>query len=160
MKYKFLRIMLNITAVIFVIFESVFSFLSEKFIYIIQKLPADTVRIIDIFWLSMNKYFVLFFFVVFLVISECLGILSFMLLAKGLIIPFMFVYIFKFLPFFIMKYIFHLTKDELLTIKWFNFCYIKTNNFIDYLMNTEIVLSTKQLIERLKDTVKDIKWKF
>ncbi len=150
------RFFINIVAVLYLVFDEVFIYVSDKLEKILDLIPSiENIRnyLVDRIC-NMNKYIVLFILLSFLVSSELLGILSFTMLSKGLMIPFIALYIFKFLPFFVMNFIFKYAKDELLTIGWFSFCYFKFVNFVNYLKQTEIVQKTKELKDYLKTKVK------
>ena len=158
-KFKIFRLFINITAIIYLIFDETFVFVYNRVAYLLSKFPS--LEMIKEYWRikisEMNKYVVLVFLLSHLLVSELLSVLSFMLLAKGLIIPFVTLYIFKFFPFFLMKFVFNCAKDELLTIGWFNYCYTKTIQFIDYLKGTEIVVKLKEYRDNIKNTVSKIK---
>ena len=158
-KKKLFRLFINITAIIYLIFDETFVFVYSKISNFLSKFPS--IEMIKEYWRikisKMNKYLVLGFLLGHLVVSELLGILSFMLLAKGLIIPFIVIYVIKFLPFFMMIFIFNSAKEELLTISWFNYCYTKVVQFTDYLKETEIVIKVKQYRDNIKNIVNKIK---
>ena len=158
-KRKLFRLFINITAIIYLIFDETFVFVYNSIAKFLSKFPSID-RIRD-YWKikisEMNKYLVLGFLLGHLVVSELLGILSFMLLAKGLIIPFIVIYVIKFLPFFMMSFIFNSAKEELLTISWFNYCYTKVVQFTDYLKGTEIVIRVKLYRDNIKNIVNKIK---
>ena len=162
-KIKIFRFFINLTAIIYIVFDETFVFVYNSVANFLEKFPS--IEMIKEYWSckisEMNKYIVLVILLGHLIVSELLGILSFMFLAKGLIIPFIAFYIFKFFPFFLMKFIFNSAKDELLTIGWFNYCYIKIIQFIDYLKESEIVIKVKdyrdviiQNVQKIKDLIK------
>lgn len=159
LKFKLFRIFINIIAILYLVFDEVFIYLNDKLTKALDYIPSiDNIRE---YWSdrfkNMNKYVVLLLLLSHLVVSELLGFLSFMLLAKGLFIPFLALYIFKFLPFFIMSFIFRHSKEQLLTISWFNYCYTKFCDISDYLKRTEIVIKSKEVIQKLKDFKNKIK---
>ena len=158
-KIKIFRFFINITAIIYLVFDETFVFIYNNIAKSLAKFPS--LEMIKEYWRikisEMNKYVVLVFLLSHLVVSELLGILSFMLLAKGLIIPFVTLYIVKFFPFFLMKFVFNCAKEELLTIGWFNYCYIKTVQFTDYLKETEIVVKVKEYKDSVLKNVSKIK---
>ena len=151
-KIKIFRFFINITAIIYLVFDGVFVFVYNRISNLLVEFPS--LEMIKEYWRikisDMNKYIILVILLGHLILSELLGILSFMLLAKGLIIPFITLYIFKFFPFFLMKFVFNCAKDELLTIGWFNYCYIKIIQFIDYLKCTEIVVKVNHYRDNIK----------
>lgn len=158
-KIKLFRFFINITAIIYLVFDETFVFVYNKIANFLAKFPS--IEMIKEYWRikisEMNKYIVLVILLGHLAVSELLGILSFMLLAKGLFIPFVAFYIFKFFPFFLMNFIFTCAKDELLTIAWFNYCYIKIIQFTDYLKETEIIIKVKEYKDSILKTVSKIK---
>lgn len=158
-KIKLFRFFINITAIIYLIFDETFIFVYNGVANFLAKFSS--LDVIKEYWRikisEMNKYIVLTILLGHLVVSELLGILSFMLLAKGLLIPFIAFYIFKFFPFFLMNFIFNCAKDELLTIGWFNYCYVKVIQFTDYLKETEIVIKVKEYKDSILKTVSKIK---
>ena len=155
MKIKIFRFFINIIAILYLVFDEAFVYVSNKLEKILDIVPS--IENIREYWVdrisNMNKYVILVLLLGFLVVSELLGIFSFTMLSKGLMIPFISLYIFKFIPFFVMNFIFKYSKDELLTIKWFSFCYFKIINFTDYLKNTEIVQKAKELKDFLKTKI-------
>lgn len=151
-KIKIFRLFINITAIIYLIFDETFVFVYNRLANLLSKFPS--IEMIKEYWRikisKMNKYLVLGFLLSHLLASELLGIVSFMLLAKGMFISFIIVYIIKFLPFFLMSFVFNCAKEELLTIRWFNYCYTKVVQFTDYLKGTEIVIRAKKFQDTLK----------
>ena len=158
-KRKVLKLFINITAIIYLIFDETFVFVYSKISNFLSKFPS--LEGIKNYWRikisEMNKYLVLGFLLSHLLASELLGILSFMLLAKGMIASFVVLYIVKFLPFFLMSFVFNCAREELLTIRWFNYCYTKVVQFTDYLKETEIVIKVKQYRDNIKNIVNKIK---
>ena len=158
-KRKVLKLFINITAIIYLIFDETFVFVYSKISNFLAKFPS--MEVIKDYWRikisEMNKYLVLGFLLSHLLASELLGILSFMLLAKGMIASFVVLYIVKFLPFFLMSFVFNCAREELLTIRWFNYCYTKVVQFTDYLKETEIVIKVKQYRDNIKNIVNKIK---
>ena len=161
-KRKVLKLFINITAIIYLIFDEMFVFVYNKISNFLAKFPS--MEVIKTYWRikisEMNKYLVLGFLLSHLLASELLGILSFMLLAKGMIASFVLLYIVKFLPFFLMSFVFDCVKEELLTIRWFNYCYTKVVQFTDYLKETEIVIKVKQYRDNIKNIVNKLKSKY
>lgn len=155
-KIKLFRLFINITAIIYLIFDETFVFAYNSIAKFLSKFPSiDKIRDYCKIKISeMNKYFVLGHLLLYLLVSELLGILSFMLLAKGLIIPFIVVYVIKFLPFFLVSFVFNCAKEELLTIRWFNYCYTKVVQFTDYLKGTEIVIRAKKFKDEIKNVIR------
>lgn len=156
LKFKVFRVFINIIAILYLVFDEVFIYLNEKLTKILDSIPSiDNIRE---YWSytfkNMNKYMVLSLLLIFLGISELLGFLSFMILAKGLFITFILLYIFKFLPFFIMSFIFKHAKEQLLSISWFNYCYIKFCDISNYLKTTEIVIKIKEISKKIRDGLK------
>lgn len=155
---KLYRIFINIIAILYLVFDGVFVYLNDRLSQICSYIPS--IENIREYWrdriANMNKYIVLAILLGFLGASEVLGIVSFAMLSQGLIIPFVFLYIFKFLPFFVMNFIFKYSKDELLTIKWFNYCYFKIIDFTNYLKSTEIVQKTVELKDSIKLKIQKI----
>ena len=158
-KKKLFRLFINITAIIYLIFDEMFVFVYNKISNFLAKFPS--MEVIKTYWRikisEMNKYLVLGFLLSHLLASELLGILSFMLLAKGMIASFVVLYIVKFLPFFLMSFVFNCARKELLTIRWFNYCYTKVVQFTDYLKETEIVIRVKLYRDNIKNIVNKIK---
>ena len=72
-------------------------------------------------------------------------------------ISFLIVYIIKFLPFFLMSFVFNCAKEELLTIRWFFYCYTKVGQFTDYLKGTEIVITVKEYKDDILKNISKIK---
>lgn len=160
-KIKLFRFFINITAIIYLIFDETFVFVYNSIARFLSKFPS--IEMIREYWRikisEMNKYLVLGFLLSHLLASELLGIFSFMLLAKGLFIPFVVLYIFKFVPFFLMSFVFNCAKEELLTIEWFNYCYTKVVQFTDYLKGTEIVIKIKEYKDDILKSILKIKRK-
>lgn len=154
-KFKLFRIILNIIAIIYFIFDEIFLYLSNKLTLVLSKIPKiSEIKIkIDEFLLYLDKYVIFGLFICFLGISELLGIFSFIILAKGFIIPFIILYIVKFIPFFVMNYIFKVTKHKLLDIIWFKYCYLKVCQFTDYLKSTEIFIKVSELKVKIKNII-------
>ena len=162
-KIEIYRLFINITAIIYLIFDEMFVFVYNKISNFLAKFPS--MEVIKTYWRikisEMNKYLVLGFLLSHLLASELLGILSFMLLAKDMIASFVVLYIVKFLPFFLMSFVFDCAKEELLTIRWFNYCYTKVVQFTDYLKGTEIVIKVKEYkdivlknVSKMKELIK------
>ena len=53
-----------------------------------------------------------------------------------------------------MSFIFKYTKDELLTISWFNYCYTKFCLITDNLTRTEIVIKSKEILVLLREKLR------
>lgn len=142
----------NIVAIIYVIFDEIFVYCSNTFTLFLQHIPKLD-RLFDIInsILSVtNKYVLLCYFMVLLAISELMGIAAFMELANNNIPVFIALYTIKFIPFFIMNYIFKETKDRLLTIVWFNYCYLKIVMCTTYLKNVEVIIKVKAMFVNIK----------
>ena len=154
--HKLYRAFLNIVAVIYLVFDEAFIYVNDKLTKALDLVPK--IEDIRAYWTdrlsNMNKYVVLFLLLLHLVVSELLGFLSFMFLTKGFVIVFVVLYVFKFLPFFIMSFIFKYSKDELLTISWFNYCYTKFCQITDYLKRTEIVIKSKEILVLLREKLR------
>lgn len=155
--HKLYRVFLNIVAVIYLVFDEAFIYINAKLTKVLDLVPK--IEDIRAYWTdrlsNMNKYVVLAILLIHLVVSELLGFLSFMFLTKGLVTVFVFFYALKLLPFFIMSFIFKHTKDELLTIVWFNYCYTKFCQFTDYLKRTEIVIKSKEILVSLREKLRN-----
>ena len=163
-KKKLFRLFINITAIIYLIFDETFVFVYNRLANLLSKFPS--IEMIKEYWRikisKMNKYLVLGFLLSHLLASELLGIVSFMLFAKGMIASFAVLYIVKFVPFFLMSFVFNCAKEELLTIRWFFYCYTKVGQFTDYLKGTEIVIKVKEYykddilknISKIKELIK------
>lgn len=150
--FRLYRLFINITALVYFIFDEVFLFLSSKLNALIRTIP----RLEDILvpvnsWLkNQHKYVLLSLFVVLLAISELIGVFAFWNLSVGSISLFIVLYLVKFLPFFVCSYIFKETKETLLQISWFDFCYNKFSIFVEYLKSTEIAIKLKELKIEIK----------
>lgn len=147
------KIMLNILALIYVIFEDVFVGLSNLLNRFIERYKIFNK--INLKLKELNQYVLLFLIVSILGLSEVIGLISFVQLSEGNLYLFLVLYIIKFIPFFIVSYIFKQTKEILLAIGWFNYCYLKVCFLTDYLKNMEIVLKIKKLKDEYKVFVKD-----
>ena len=158
-KRKLFRLFINITAIIYLIFDETFVFVYNRLSNLLSKFPS--LEGIKNYWRikisEMNKYLVLGFLLSHLLASELLGIVSFMLFAKGMIASFAVLYIVKFVPFFLMSFVFNCAREELLTIGWFNYCYIKVVRFTDYLKGTEIVIKVKEYKDDILKNISKIK---
>lgn len=152
LKFKVFRVFINVVAILYLVFDEVFIYLSNKISAMLSLMPkfADIKEYWKQVFVNMNKYIVLLLLLSNLVFSEILGLLSFMLLSKGMVISFIIMYIFKFFPFFIMNFIFNSSKDQLLSIKWFNYCYYKFCDISDYLKQTEIAKKIKEVTNLIK----------
>lgn len=153
---KLYLVFLNIVAVIYLVFDEAFIYINEKLTKALDLVPK--IEDIRAYWAdrlsNMNKYVVLALLLGHLLASELLGFLSFMFLTKGFVTVFVVLYVFKFLPFFIMSFIFKYTKDVLLTISWFNYCYTKFCLITDYLKRTEIVIKSKEILVLLREKLR------
>ena len=158
-KIKIFRLFINITAIIYLIFDETFVFVYNRLANLLSKFPS--IEMIKEYWRikisKMNKYLVLGFLLSHLLASELLGIVSFMLFAKGMIASFAVLYIVKFVPFFLMSFVFNCAKEELLTIRWFFYCYTKVGQFTDYLKGTEIVIKVKEYKDDILKNISKIK---
>ena len=152
---KLSNFVVSIIAIIYVVFDEIFVYCSNKFIILLQYFPNfDKIIIYVNSKLGLtNKYILLCYFMVLLIVSELLGIAAFMELANSNIPVFIALYIIKFIPFFIMNYIFKETKDRLLTIVWFNYCYLKIVICTTYLKNVETILRIKALFVNMKQKI-------
>lgn len=150
-KNKLTKFILNIIALIYVIFDEIFVYLSNKLNNLIDK--YEVFKYLNQKLKTTNKYLILCLLLVVLAISEVIGIISFILLSKGLVYLFVMFYIIKFLPFFIVSYIFKQTKENLLTINWFNYSYNKVVYITDYLKSMEIVIQIKELKNKIKEKI-------
>ena len=159
LKFKLLRFLVNIIAVIYLVFDEIFVYLSTKLNELIFKIKSFEVLVLkfnDLLYRT-NRYFILIYFLILLVVSELIGIYAFVALSHANIAVFIFLYIIKFIPFFVLNYIFKQTKEKLLSISWFNYMYFKVTSIAEYLKNTEIAIRCKQIIANLKEKIKNFK---
>lgn len=155
MNNKIFKFFLNIVAIIYVVFDEVFITLSSKINFLIEKYKLF--ESLNTKLRSMHRYNILIILLLVLGVSELIGLLSFVFLAQGNIFLFITLYIIKFFPFFVVSYIFKQTKDILLEIDFFKYCYEKICLFTDYLKHMTIIIKIKQLKEELKVSLKNKK---
>lgn len=148
------RVIINVIAVGYVVFDEIFVFISDKISNFISKYKIFLK--FNVYIRALNKYILLLVLVSLFGLSELIGIYSFMFLAAGNLHLFLILYIVKFLPFFVVSYIFKCAKDILLEIKYFNYCYFKIVAVTDYLKNTTIILKAKEIKETIKYKFKDL----
>lgn len=153
---EYYKILLNIIAIIYIIFDEVFIYFSTKLNNLIVK--YNLFQNLNQKLRSLHRYNILILLILVLGVSELIGILSFVFLAKGSLVIFITLYIIKFFPFFVVSYIFKHTKDILLEIDFFKYCYEKICVFTDYLKTMEIIIKIKEF--RNKKTAFKEKIKF
>lgn len=146
------KIVLNTIALIYVIFDDVFVTLSKLLNRFVEK--YQIFEKLNLKLKELNQYILLFLIISILGLSEVIGILSFVQLSEGHFYLFLVLYIVKFVPFFMVSYVFKQTKEILLAIEWFNYCYIKVCFVTDYLKHMEIVVKIKELKDEYKVVVK------
>ena len=148
------RVIINVIAVGYIVFDEIFVFISDKISNILNKYKIFLK--LNVYIRALNKYILLLILVSLFGLSELIGIYSFMFLAAGNLHLFIVLYIVKFLPFFVVSYIFKCAKDILLEIKYFNNCYFKIVSLTDYLKNTAVILKAKEIKETIKYKFKDL----
>ena len=148
-KNKVFKYLLNILALIYLITEEVYQFIYNKLIHKLEIL--EVFEKLKIKLKTMNSYKVLFLMLSVLALAEAIGLYSFYLLGIGQFSLFLIFYIVKFLPFFVVSFIFSETKDELLKIRWFNFVYSLIMKGINYLKETDLFLYIKKLKNNFKE---------
>lgn len=146
---QYSKILLNIIAIIYVIFDEVFVYLTNKLNDLIIK--YNLFENLNQKLRSLHRYNILILLILVLGVSELIGILSFVFLAKGSLVIFITLYIIKFFPFFVVSYIFKHTKDILLEIDFFKYCYEKICLFTDYLKTMEIIIKIKEIKNNFKE---------
>ncbi len=96
-------------------------------------------------WIKIqNKYFILFIFILFFVISELMGVYALALLAKGLVGFFVVLYIVKFIPVAIAFAVLDNSKEQLLSINWFRYIYNLTIDFIHKIKKNKLFLKGRE----------------
>ena len=150
-KNKVFKYLLNILALIYLITEEVYQFIYNKLIHKLEIL--EVFEKLKIKLKTMNSYKVLFLMLSVLALAEAIGLYSFYLLGIGQFSLFLIFYIVKFLPFFVVSFIFSETKDELLKIRWFNFVYSLIMKGINYLKETDLFLYIKKLKNNFKEEI-------
>ena len=101
-----------------------------------------------------NRYVVLFIFIVLLVLGEGLGLLSPIIAIKGYPIFAISIYAFKLLIVAFAFWIFNTQKELLLSFKFVAYLYDKLMLLIEWIKSTEVYKYTKELIHRVKITIK------
>lgn len=133
-------------------FDETFVFLSNKLNNFISKYKLF--EVLNTKLKSLHKYNILIILIIILGISELIGLLSFIFLAKGSFSIFIILYILKFFPFFVVSYIFKQTKDILMDIDFFKYCYDKIIFITDYLKNLEFIINLKNIKNKLLEKIK------
>lgn len=154
-------IFINILSFLYLIFDEIFSYFSSVLSISLSKIPKiqDVCDYCIDILKNQNRYLILCILIILIAISEYVGILSLMLFGTGHIFSGIIFYILKFIPFFLMSSVFKHTKDELLRINWFAFCYYKFEIIREYLKNTAIykqILDIKNNIYRIINKIKEI----
>jgi hypothetical protein len=157
--YIFLyRILINVLATIYVLFDEVFSYVYDKLSLVISKIPnIEEITNYNIALLrSQHRYLILLFLITLIILSEYIGLISLMMFGTGHILYGVTLYIVKFAPFFLMSFVFRNAKDIILEIKWFNYCYLKFVSVIDYFKQTFIYIELIKIKELLKNRIKSL----
>lgn len=141
-KNQIFKILFNIFAIIYFIFDEIFVFISDKLNILFSQFELfnDFSYILK----NSNKNIILVLFLFLLVVSELIGILSFTFLVNGEFYFFLVFYIIKIFPFFLVSFIFKQTKEIILQIKLFNFLFSNVMKSVDLLKNTEIITYVKK----------------
>lgn len=156
MKNKLFRLFINITSLLYLIFDEVFSWFYDKLSLIISKIPNITeitdynVKLLR----NQNKFVILAFLINLIVLSEYIGFISLMMFGTGHILYGVTLYIIKFVPFFLMSFIFRNSKDILLEISWFAWCYYKFELAREYFKNTIVYIKIMEFKQSIKNLIK------
>lgn len=150
------RIIINVLASLYVLFDEVFSYFYEKLSLIISKIPNIT-EITDYnikLLRAQHRYLILLYLIILIILSEYVGLISLMMFGTGHILYGVTLYVIKFAPFFLMSFVFRNTKDIILEIKWFNYCYLKFVSVVDYFKQTFIYIELIKIKETVKNRIK------
>lgn len=159
MKNKLFRLFINITSLFYLIFDEVFSWFYDKVSLVISKIPNIT-EIADYnikLLRNQNRYVILTFLILLIILSEYVGIISLMMFGTGHILYGITLYIIKFIPFFLMSFVFKNSKDVLLEISWFDWCYGKFESLRDYLKSTVVYIKIMEFKETIKIKIKNLR---
>lgn len=156
MKNKLFRLFINLTSLFYLIFDEVFSWFYDKLSLIISKIPniAEITGYNIKLLRSQNRYVILAFLINLIVLSEYIGFISLMMFGTGHILYGITLYIIKFVPFFLMSFIFRNSKDILLEISWFAWCYYKFESMRDYLKCTAVYIKIIEFKQSIKNLIK------
>jgi len=132
----------------FIIFELL---IWDNFVYPIKKIITKFISESVTLWIeSTNKYIALFLFLLPFIVAETLGIISGLLIAKGLIIIALIIYFIKIVVAALSFWIFAHTKSKLLSINWFKKAHDYTINFLNWIKSLDLYLKAKDKIDHIK----------
>lgn len=158
--YIFLyRILINVLASIYILFDEVFSYLSDKISILISSIPniEETTEYNIKLLRSQNKYIILALLIAFIAASEYIGVISLIMFGTGHIVFGILLYISKFIPFFLMSFVFRNSKDILFEISWFKYCFEKFELIRDYFKETFVYKEIIKIKDLLKQKYSDLK---
>jgi hypothetical protein len=145
-----------VLAFLFILFEDIiWENLAEpiyrkiKSLKILQRLKNVVDRI--------DKYTLLIIFVSLLLSVEGAGVIAGILIVKGKIISGILLYMFKIPIAGFTFWLFKVSKDKLLSFRWFAYSYSRVISGIDWIKSTDIYKSSLDMLIKLKDIIKNIK---
>lgn len=112
-------------------------------------------------FLEMNRYLLVSVFIVILLITEYMGILSLITIAENKIILGVFIYVLKIPIASFTFWLFELTKPKLLTFGWLKVTYDALMKGIDFLTKTTIYQSIKAKVSFMRQRLHNLNllWK-
>lgn len=112
-------------------------------------------------FLEMNRYLLVSVFVVILLITEYMGILSLITIAENQVVLGVFIYALKIPIASFTFWLFELTKPKLLTFGWLKMTYDALMKGIDFLVRTTIYQSVKAKIHAVRQRLHNLNllWK-
>lgn len=110
---------------------------------------------IEVLILKLHVYIILVLFLVLLAIAEVLGIMAFALIGKGLVASGVILYISKIPLVSLTFWLFKISKDNLLTIKWFNSIYTMIIKILDMINGSKYYVNTMEIVHNIKVFIKD-----
>lgn len=150
-----IRVAESILVIIYIIFEELIWNIFAKPVFQFFK-SLKILEALKIPFLEMNRYLLLFVFILILAIAEGLGFLSGISIINGNISFGIIVYVLKIPVAAFTFWLFDLTKDKLMTFSWLKTVYEWIMELIDKLINSSIHVYIKSTILSIRKRIKGL----
>lgn len=143
----------SILVIAYIVFEEIIwnTFAKPIFDYLKRLAILDALKQT---FLTMNRYLLVSVFIVILVLTEYMGVLSLITIAQQQVVLGVFIYALKIPIATFTFWLFELTKPQLMTFGWLKVSYETIMKLIDRLVNTSIYRSVKTSVHTAKENLR------
>ncbi|WP_198305079.1 hypothetical protein [Arcobacter vandammei] len=155
---KLIDIFLVILVLIYIVFEElVWEKIAKPILNIFSNfiLQFQIVEKIVLKIKSLNRYLILFIFLIFFTIVELLGVYAAIVFVQGYISLAIFIYLLKLPLAVLILWFFDITKEKLLQFRWFEIVYEKLIYLKNRIKNSKIYLLIYEKIASIKEYFKN-----